>query len=139
MTFRTRITVRFGDEDHAGVVYFPRFFHFFHCAFEDFFNAHAMPYQQVLDEDGTGWPAVRTECDFAKPLKFGDVLEIEVWVERLGTKSATFAYRGTRLADGEEVARARITVACIDMQSFRGKPIPTRYRELFAKYLDASE
>ncbi len=46
MAFHTRIKVRFGDEDHAGIVYFPRFLHFFHCAFEDFFDEQGHPYRR---------------------------------------------------------------------------------------------
>lgn len=138
MAFRTRIPIRFGDEDHAGIVYFPRFFHFFHCAFEDFFNEQGHSYQKVLDEDGAGWPAVHIETDFKRPLRFGDVLEVEVTVERLGDKSATFRYRGLKAgAEAEgEVATARITVACIDMKTFRAQPIPEIYRELFERHLE---
>jgi 4-hydroxybenzoyl-CoA thioesterase len=139
MAFRTEIQVRFGDEDHAGIVYFPRFLHFFHCAFEDFFAAHGHPYKQVLDDDGTGWPAVHVETSFHSPLRFGDVFEVTVDVERLGTKSATFRYRGRRREDGQDVASARITVACIDMKTFRAKPIPEVYRRIFEGHLGRSD
>ena len=39
MPFSTRITVRFGDADPAGLVYYPTFFHYFHIAMEEFFAA----------------------------------------------------------------------------------------------------
>ncbi|HJL49494.1 MAG TPA: thioesterase family protein [Polyangiaceae bacterium LLY-WYZ-15_(1-7)] len=132
MAFRTTLKIRFGHEDHAGIVYFPRFLHFFHCAFEDFFDAQGHPYKQVLDEAGFGWPAVHLDVDFQSPLRFGDRFDIDVWVEELGTKSATFAYRGS--VAGRLVATARITVACIDMQRFRGVPIPEVYRALFERF-----
>ena len=129
MTFQTSIAIRFGDEDHARIVYFPRFLHFFHCAFEDFFAAHGHPYRKVLDEDGYGWPAVHVDVDFQSPLRFGDRFDIDVWVEEVGTKSATFRYRGR--CEGRDVARAKIVVACIDMKSFKGIPIPEPYRGIF--------
>jgi 4-hydroxybenzoyl-CoA thioesterase len=131
MAFRTRIPIRFGDEDHAGIVYYPRFFEFFHCAFEDFFNASGHPYRQVLDETHTGWPTVHLESDFMKPLRFGDTLVVDVWVERLGTRSAVFAYHGRREGSDELAVSCRVTVACIDMKTFRAKPIPDVYRALF--------
>ena len=134
MSFRTRIPVRGGVEDHARVVYYPRFFHFFHCAFEDFFNETGRSYRQVLDEDRVGWPAVRAEADFREPLRFGDVLEVDMWCERVGEKSATFAYRGRRAGVEAVACSARITVACIDMDTFQGRPIPPAYRDLFARY-----
>ena len=129
MTYRTSMPIRFGDEDHARIVYFPRFLHFFHCAFEDFFAAGGIPYRESLESDATGWPAVHVDVDFQSPLRFGDRFDVDVWVEKLGTKSATFAYRGS--TGGRLVATARITVACIDMDSFRAQPIPDKYRTLF--------
>lgn len=135
MSYRASIPIRFGHEDHAGIVYFPRFLHFFHCAFEDFFGAQGRPYKQVLDEDGLGWPAVHVEVDYKSPLRFGDVFDIDVWVHELGTKSATFAYRGS--CAGRLVAEARITVACIDLAAFEAIPIPPLYREMFEAHRDA--
>lgn len=129
MTYRTSMPIRFGDEDHARIVYFPRFLHFFHCAFEDFFAAGGIPYRESLETDQTGWPAVHLDVDFQSPLRFGDTFEVDVWVEELGTKSATFAYRGR--TEGRDVATATITVACIDMGTFRAQPIPDKYRTLF--------
>ncbi|MBC7911107.1 MAG: acyl-CoA thioesterase, partial [Pyrinomonadaceae bacterium] len=39
MPFSTRIRVRFGDADPAGLVYYPVIFHYFHIALEEFFAA----------------------------------------------------------------------------------------------------
>ena len=137
MSFRTSIPIRFGHEDHAGIVYFPRFLHFFHCAFEDFFAAQGRSYKEVLDVDGVGWPAVHVEVDYKSPLRFGDVFDIDVWVHELGGKSATFAYRGG--CAGRLVAEARITVACIDLSAFAAIPIPERYRRMFEAHLAAPD
>ena len=134
MTFRASIPIRFGHEDHAGLVYFPRFLHFFHCAFEDFFAAQGRPYKQVLDDDGLGWPTVHVEVDYKSPLRFGDRFDIDVWVHELGHKSATFAYRGS--CAGRLVADARITVACVDLRVFEAIPIPPRYRRMFEAHAE---
>ena len=137
MAFQTRIKVRFGDEDHAGIVYFPRFLHFFHCAFEDFFDEQGHPYRRCLDEDRVGWPAVHVETDFRSPLRFGDVLHVTVTVASLGRRSATFRYVGRRGdADGPLVAEARITVVAVGMDDFRPRPIPPRYRRLFEAHME---
>ena len=133
MTFRTSIRVRFGDEDHARIAYFPRIVHFFHCAFEDFFDHQGHPYRKVLDEDGFGWPAVHLDVDFQSPIRFGDDFEVEVRVVKLGTKSATFRYDG--FVNGRPAASATITVAWNDIKTFRGVAIPETYRELFALHL----
>ncbi len=135
MAYRSRLKIRFGDEDHAGIVYYPRFFDYFHRVFEDFFAEEGgRTYQQVLDEDGYGWPSAHAEADFAEPLRFGDVLELELVVEHVGTKSATFAYRGTRVADGKDIVRGKVTVVCVAMGTLKAQPIPDFYRQLFLRH-----
>lgn len=136
MAFRTTMRVRFSDEDHARIVYFPRFFHFFHVAFEDFFERSALGYRACLDE-GIGWPAVHAEADFESPARFGDLLAVELRVERLGRSSATFLYQAS--VEDRPVARGKIVVACIDMQTYRAREIPEKYRALFEEHLVAPE
>ncbi len=135
MAFTRSIKVRFGDEDHAGIVYYPRFFDWFHQVFEDFFEEIGMSYQRVLDEDHAGWPSVHAEADYASPARFGDVLAFALSVERIGTSSTTFAYRVTNEHESRLVATGRVTCACVDMRTFRAQPIPERYRALFEKHL----
>ncbi len=137
MAFQTSIPVRFGDEDRAGVVYFPRFLHFFHCALEDFFSFAGHPYREVLEIDRVGWPAVHADVDFLRPLRFGDVFEIDVWVQRVGNKSATFGYRGRIRGEDHDVAKAAITVACVQLDDFRPIPIPEKYREILERHTAA--
>jgi 4-hydroxybenzoyl-CoA thioesterase len=134
MTFRSTQRVRFSDEDHARIVYYPRFFHFFHVAFEDLFEAEGVPYRACLDE-GVGWPAVHAEADFRAPVRFGDDLEVAVDVERLGRSSATFVYTGTVRGREGVAVRGKIVVACIDMTTYRAREIPTKYRVMFERHL----
>ena len=59
------IPVRFGDVDHAQIVYYPRFYHFFHIAFEELFaQGLGVPYARVMAGEHIGYPSVRTECDY---------------------------------------------------------------------------
>ncbi len=127
--------MRFGDEDHAQLVYYPRFLHFFHCAFEDLFDARADGYRTCLERDRVGWPAVRVETDFMAPVRFGDLLDIDLWTERLGETSVTMAYRGA--VRGKDCVRAAITQACVDLGAFRATAIPPAYRALFEAVADA--
>lgn len=136
MAFRSDIRIRFGDEDHAGIVYYPRFFDYFHRAFEDFFEeAGGCSYKYVLDEDRCGWPSVHAEATFLTPLRFGDVLILTLTTERIGTSSATFAYHGRRSRPRsqsiDDVVRGRVTVVCVQMGTLQPRPIPDRYRRLF--------
>ncbi len=134
--FTSSVRVRFDDVDHAGVVYYPRFLHFFHVVFEDFWRAEGRPLESMIANDGVGLPAVRTEVDHARPLRLGDVLDVALWVPEVGKGSATFAYRGTVAVAGtpKVVASAKVVVACIDMKTFRPAPLPEAYAVLLAAH-----
>jgi 4-hydroxybenzoyl-CoA thioesterase len=129
MPFRTRIKVRFGDEDHAQIVYYPRFFHFFHVAMEELFESAGFPFRKMFDEDRLGFPAVKIESDFRTPLRMGDAIDVEATVDEIGTKSVTFGYRVLR--GDVTAASARITCVCLDMSTFASRPIPDAYRAFF--------
>lgn len=40
MTFAQKLRYRFGDIDDAGIAYYPKLLHCFHCAFEEIGRAH---------------------------------------------------------------------------------------------------
>lgn len=86
------IHARFGDCDPAGIVYFPRFFDWFHQAMEAWFGACLeQPYHELLQTRGL--PAVHTEADFKAPVCFGDMVDIELRVGRVGGSSVVLDYR----------------------------------------------
>jgi 4-hydroxybenzoyl-CoA thioesterase len=128
VSFRFVTPVRFADIDHAGIVYYPRFFHLFQLAFEELWRARRPPrgYADLLDVDRFALPAVRAECDFKAPLRFGDMAEIELTVARIGVKSITFRYRVYRAEEGERTlcADGKVVAAAVDMTRFAGVAVP---------------
>jgi len=136
-TFAT--PVRFSDIDHAGIVYYPRFFHLFHVAFEELWRARlgAYAYRELLDRDHVGFPAVRAACEFRSPLKFGDTAEIELWITRLGGKSISFRYNVYR-ADSPRVlaAEGEVVTAVVDLARFAAIAIPDRVVALLADLVE---
>ncbi len=131
MAYRTSIKVRFGDVDHAGIVYYPHFYIYFHEAFEDFFDAVGLSYHDLLDVRRVGFPTVHVSTDYRQPLRYGDSLDIELTVPRLSRRSATFRYTGYRHRDGIHCCTADITTACVDMGTFKPREIPDDLRALF--------
>jgi 4-hydroxybenzoyl-CoA thioesterase len=135
--------VRFADVDHAGIVYYPRFFHLFHVAFEELWRARIGPqaYSDIIDRDRIGFPAVRAECDFKAPLKFGDTAEIEVSIPRMGAKSITFRYRIFRAPaaddqDRRSCAEGQVVCAVVDLARFVAVAIPERVTAMLADLVE---
>ena len=134
MPFRTFSTVRFGDVDNAGIVFYPHFFIYFHEAFEQFFDDAGIAYHQLINARRVAFPTVHIESDFKAPLQYGDRLEIEITVPKIGTKSAVFRYRGYRHGDGMHAVTAEITTVCVDMTGFSSIDIPPDIRALFERF-----
>ena len=132
--FVTEIPVRFADVDHAGIVYYPRFFHYFHVAFEEMWRARvgAHAYRDLLDRERVGFPAVRAECDFKAPLRFGDTAAVELAITRLGGKSIAFRYRVHRVDPRQLVAEGTVTCAVVDLARFVAVTVPEHVARILA-------
>jgi len=127
--FTTRILVRFGDLDAAGIAYYPNLVNFLHESFEDFFVGHVgRPYPEVYAE-GLGFPTVKLEVDFVSPVRYGDHVDMRLTVEKVGRSSVQMRYEGT--VGGREVFRARNVAVVVDMKTFRPQPLPAWLRERF--------
>jgi 4-hydroxybenzoyl-CoA thioesterase len=137
MAYVSRQPVRFADIDRAGIVYYPRFFDFWHRALEDFFNEDVgLAYHKLIDERRIGLPVVHVEADFRQPLAHGDIVAIELSFDRVGDKSVTIRYRMLR-PGGDLAAEGTIVHACVDMDSFRAVSIPDDVRAALVRHLTA--
>lgn len=136
MVFETEKKVRFGEIDEAGIVYYPRFFNFYHLAMEDFFDqAVGIPYPELIKSRRVGFPTVHVEADFTTPLKYGDIARIFVTVVKVGRSSVRMRYR-VRRQDGLTCAEAQLTTACVDMTTFRARSIPEDIRTVLLRHLE---
>jgi 4-hydroxybenzoyl-CoA thioesterase len=134
MPFSTRIRVRFGDCDPAGLVYYPVIFHYCHVAMEEFFAERCgVAYHKLMADERIGFPTVNTRAEFFVPLVYGDEAEVEVMVSRVGQSSATFEYSIRRGRDGALCARSTNVHVSMNLDTRRPLPIPERYRLAFAK------
>lgn len=125
MPFRTPLHVRFGDLDPAGIVYYPRYGHFCHVAMEEFFHAAVeVDYPRLLSEHGIGFPVVRVETDHHRPLRYGDDVEIEVAVTRVGTSSVEWRYRFYHRNEERPAAETRTVTVCVEMATFTKTSVP---------------
>jgi 4-hydroxybenzoyl-CoA thioesterase len=129
MAFRSLLKIRFGDIDRAGIVYYPRFLHYFHVALEEFFtNELKVEYHEVVDKHRIGLPTVHLETDFSKPFSYGDQIEVEVRVLKIGKTSISFGYRVFKQAESEPRIVGRHVTVCLDMDTFKKIEVPNWLR-----------
>jgi 4-hydroxybenzoyl-CoA thioesterase len=136
MAFRSLLKIRFGDIDHAGILYYPRFLHYFHVALEEFFGqALGVDYPALIDEHHIGLPTVHLETDFSRSLRYGDVIEVEVSVLKIGKSSITFGYRVFKQGEDQPSTQGHNVTVCLDMDTFKKKDIPAWLRRRLAQQL----
>jgi|LakMenEpi03Aug12_release.lakeMendotaPanAssembly.Ray.scaffolds.fasta_scaffold160528_2 acyl-CoA thioester hydrolase len=93
-----------------------------------------------IELDSVSWPRVHCSCDFHSPAYFEDELSIDLFIERLGSKSLTYKHSIRR---GQDVlAIGRVTSVCsrVDPVSNRlaSCPIPDFIRQKFQSLIESS-
>jgi acyl-CoA thioester hydrolase len=105
--FRTTRLVEFGDTDMAGIVQFANFFRYMEAAEHAYLRACGLSVFTTWGGETITFPRVSASCDFVKPVRFQDVLDIEVRIEHIGRTSVRYAFTFTK---GDDViARGQIT------------------------------
>ena len=132
--FVHRQAIRFSHCDPGGIVYFPHYFEMVYEAIEDWFDSAIEPNLETrLRRDDIGFPTVNTLCDFFRPSRVGDVLELGITVARLGRSAVEFLVSGT--VGGEERLRVRHLIALVSLATLRAVPIPDSLRARIAPHL----
>ena len=139
MAFRTSIKVCFSDIDNAGIVYYPRFLHYFHLAMEELFASElGIDYADVLHIRNVSFPTVHVECDFRRRLRYGDRIDMEVSVIHLGQSSITWGYKGYRAGEKEKlvVEGSNVTV-CVKTDVFAKTEVPEWLSQGLKRHIQA--
>ena len=132
--FVARRRVEFCETDMAGIVHFSNFFRYMEFAEQAFLRSRGLT---VAWQDGNrrvGFPRVSASCDYIKPVRFEDLLEIAVTVAEVGNKSVTYSFAFS--CGGDPVANGKITAVCCqssDSGSMESIAIPDDIRAKFAK------
>lgn len=128
-SYYTKLTVRFGDVDYAGTVYYANFLHYFHFAMEEFFReVLGINYATFIKEQRMGLPTVHLDVEFIRPLVYGDEIAIEVAVESIGRTSIVWRYRVFKLGEPAVVAQARRVTVNVDLDTMQKRDLPERLR-----------
>jgi acyl-CoA thioester hydrolase len=130
--FKALRRVEFSETDMAGIVHYSNFFRYMETAENGFFRSlgHSVVMNQF--ETPLGWPRVHAECDYRRPLRFEDEVEIHLLVSRKKSKAISYLFKFTKLNGPErvEVARGSLTVVCVAKRkdgSFAAVKIPGKF------------
>lgn len=131
--YRTTRRVEFADTDTARIMHFAKFFNFMEEVEHEFLRSRGLSVMMDHHAIHLGFPRVAASCDFLKPLKFEEVVEIALRIERLGSKAITYQMSFSK--DGMAVAKGTLTVCCVRVEpngAFHAIPIPDDIRAKLA-------
>lgn len=134
--FVTTRRVEFRDTDAAGIAHFSVYFNYMEAAEHEFLRSLGT---SVLSRDAQGeisWPRVAVSCEYRGAIRFEDIIEIQLRIERLGEKSVSYLFSMTK--SGLEVARGKITAVCCRIehgQPPKSMPIPAALAEQLAAFV----
>lgn len=119
----------FCETDMAGIVHFSNFYRWMEQAEHDFFRSLGLTIvNNQADGRVLGWPRVSASCRFEAPVRYEDMVEVRIQLQRIGVKSLT--YDAIFSVDGKIVAKGTMkTVCCVveHGQPLKSIEIPSEY------------
>jgi 4-hydroxybenzoyl-CoA thioesterase len=129
MSFISQVKVRFGDTDPAGVMYFPRFLDVFHQVYEDWFDDElGIGYRWSIEDAKIGFPTVSAKTDYRAPFRFGEIMEVELTLTKLGSRSMTTTYKARGAGESDVRVYAEVVSVVCDMRTFESAEMPAPLR-----------
>lgn len=139
LRFTIEERVRWGDVDAARIIFYGAYIRFFEIAETELFRAVGLPYSVIFDEIDLWLPRVHLECDFHRVAKLDDMLEVSVYVGRIGNKSMRLNFEVRRKGEEELLATAHFVLAVVRKDDFESVPVPDLLRQRLSPYLKLVE
>ena len=132
--------VRWGDVDAANIIFYGSYIRFFEIAETELFRAVGMPYGKIFDELDIWLPRVHLECDFHRAAQMDDLLEVSVYVGRIGTTSLRLNFEVRRKTEDGTIekdlmATAHFVLVSTDRKDLKPLPVPDELRRALTPHL----
>jgi acyl-CoA thioester hydrolase len=122
-SFKTTLRVTWADTDAAQVVHFSRFFVYFERTEEEFYRFLGFGFTDLRNK-GFWLPRVEAFCQYRRPARFDDLLEVELTVEELKEKSVKLGFIITKKEKAELLATGYMVVVAADRNTGKATQIP---------------
>lgn len=133
MTFEREQLIRFSHCDPAGIVFFPQYFVLFNGHVEDWFDEGlGLGYAKVVIGQRIGLPTVALQCEFMKPSRMGERVQLGLAVRELGRSSIKLEL--TCRKDGELRVRVRQVIVTTSLDDGLSRPIAQNVRDAIERF-----
>jgi acyl-CoA thioester hydrolase len=126
----TTVRVRYAETDRMGVVYYANYFVWFEVARADLLRTLGWTYRE-MEEDGVQLPVIEAHCDYRRPTRYDDEVEVRTEGRLTSPVRLEFAYEVVVKGQSDISAIGRTVHAGLGRD---GRPcrLPQRLREAFA-------
>lgn len=125
----TRLRVRYVETDQMGVVYYANYFVWFEVARAELLRDHGWSYRE-MEENGVSLPVISAQCDYQRPARYDDEIEIRTTGVLKSPIRMEFSYEVFASSQPGPVATGTTSHAAVD-RSGRPCRLPARIREVF--------
>ena len=120
------VRVYFENTDAGGVVYHGEYFKFLERARTEWLRHLGFDHQALARDHRLVLVVASIAIEFLKPARLDDMVAVSVRVESLGKVRSVFAQEIRR--DDEVLVRAKVTVACLQVETLKPAEIPEPLR-----------
>lgn len=127
-------TVEFVETDMAGIVHFSNYFRWMEACETAFLRSLGLPLVNFVPGQVVGWPRVSAKCDYRAPLRFGDTVEVRVYVKEIRTRAVGLLFQFRKVVQGKPepdiVAQGELVVVCVTSDAkgnMKSQPIPPEF------------
>src|SRR6185295_12715306 len=133
--------VRCVDVDAAGIIFYATYIPFFEIGETELFRAVGMPYGKVFEELDIWLPRVHLECDFHRAAQMDDLLQVSVYIGRIGRTSLRLNFEVRRRNEAGEIeedlmATAHFVLVSTKREDLKPVPIPEELRTALGPYTE---
>lgn len=129
----TQITVRYGETDQMGVVYYGNYALYYEQGRAEAIKQLGYSYK-TMEDDGIIMPVVEMHSKYSKPAKYDDVLTIKTIIKELPTRKMTFyseIYKDDKLLNS-----GYVTLMFVNKQHNRITTVPEKLLNLLKPYFE---
>jgi len=126
--------VRWGDVDAARIIFYGAYIRFFEFAETELFRDVGLPYGVLFDQADIWLPRVHLVSDFHQAVRILDLVNVSVYVVRIGHSSMKLNFELRRKSDEVLVATAHFVLVAVRRDTFQSVPVPDELRARLAPY-----
>ena len=120
--FTWNVRIYYEDTDAGGIVFYANYLKFFERARTEWLRAIDVGQAALLQKCGAMFVVKSARVDYHAPAKLDDVLELKLFIEKLGRASVQFIQEAW--CRDALLTSAHVKVGCVDASTLRPRTLP---------------